>query len=571
MKNKKKIKYIITSAFPYTNGNLHIGHLSGVFIPADIYYRYLKSFNKKVLFLSGSDENGSSIVIESIKKKKKIIDLVNKYHIYIKKYLKKFNILLSNYYRTSDKKHHLLVKKIFKKLYYNNLFILKQNKQYYDKYHNQFLADRYVIGICPFCKEKKVFSDQCNKCGNLIKDNKIIKPISILSNKKPIFKKTYNLFFLFKKEKKYIKKLIKNFKNKKFKKNIINTMKSFLKSNLIDKSITRDLKWGVDVPINNKIFKDKKIYVWFEALIGYLSSTIDYDIKNKTNWYKYWKNKNTKLIMFIGKDNIFFHSILLPIILNRYNKKFILPSNIPANEFLKLEGKKISTSNNWAIWLHEYLKYFPKMQDILRFSLIMDMPENKDTNFTWKKFQIYNNSILIGIIGNYFNRVVVLINKYYNGRIPNKNNKYLDNIDKIILKKINKYTIKIFNFIKKFKFKLSLYYFIKLSKLGNKYLSYKEPWKIKNKKKIDNILFISSQIIGYISFLSYYFLPKTHKIFLKIISIKKCDFNILKKKKFIFKKNHKINKNKIIFRKITNKEIFKQIKIIKNNENKKIL
>ncbi|WGH28205.1 MAG: class I tRNA ligase family protein [Candidatus Shikimatogenerans bostrichidophilus] len=335
----------------------------------------------------------------------------------------------------------------------------------------------------------------------------------------------------------------------------------------MDKSITRDLTWGVDIPIKNKKLKNKKIYVWFEALIGYLSSTINYDKRKKTKWYNYWKNKKTKLIIFIGKDNIFYHSILLPIIYKSYNKKLILPYNIPSNEFLNLEGKKISTSKNWAVWLHDYLKYFPNMQDILRFSLIMDMPENKDTNFTWKKFQLYNNSILIGIIGNYYNRVIILTKKYCNNKIPNINNKKLNKFDINIIKKINKYSRYILNLIKKFKFKLSLNYYIKLAKIGNKYLSLKQPWNIKDNKKKKIIIYISLQILGYITYLSYIFLPKTNKILKKILFYKNYNLKKLFKKKFIINNKNKILKNIIIFKKISNKKINEQIKIINNKIN----
>ncbi|WGH26094.1 MAG: methionine--tRNA ligase [Candidatus Shikimatogenerans bostrichidophilus] len=563
MKIYKK-KYIVTSALPYTNGYIHIGHLSGVFIPADIYVRYLKIINKKVLFISGSDENGSSIIIKSIKKKKKIKFLINKYHKYIKKYLKIFNISLDNYFRTSNKLHHKISKKIFKKFFLKGLFFLKKTKQYYDKYYKQFLADRYVIGECPICHYKKTFSDQCEKCGNIIKDNNIINPISILSKKKPIKKKTYNLYISLYKYNDLIKKFLLILKKNKNKKNIINNIKFFLKKKINIKSITRDLKWGVKLPIKNKKLKNKVIYVWFESLIGYISSTINYDKKNNTKWYKYWFNKKTKLVNFIGKDNIFFHSILLPIILKNYNNKLILPNYISANEFLNLEGKKISTSKKWAIWLHKYVKYFPNMEDSLRFSLIMDMPENKDTNFTWKKFQLYNNTILIGKLGNFINRVIVILKKDYNSIIPKYKNLNKKNIK--FLNKIFNYPNKIFNLIKKFKFKKSLYKFIKFINIGNKYLSLKKPWEIKNKIKKNNILYIISQLIGLITYLSYIFLPKTNKKLLNIININIKKINIKKiiKNKCFLKPCHKIITNNILlFKKINNYKINKLINKLK--------
>lgn len=570
-----KSKYIITAAFPYTNGYLHIGHLSGVFIPADIYVRFLNRYkNKKVLFLSGSDENGSSIIIESIKKKKKIKYLIDKYHKYIMYFLKIFDIKLNNYFRTSNINHHILSKKIFLKIFKKKYFFLKKEKIYYDKKYKQFLADRYVIGICPYCNEKKIYSDQCNKCGKLIKNNKLINPISILSNKRPIYKYTYNLFLNFSKLKSFIKKLIINYKKKKINKKIINTMINFIKKDyLINKSITRDLKWGVKLPINNNKLKNKKIYVWFEALIGYLSATIDYDKKNFTNWYKKeWFNENNKFIIFIGKDNIFYHSILLPIIYKKYKSNLILPYNINANEFLNLENKKISTSNNWALWLHDYLKILPKSQDLLRLTLIMDMPINNDSNFTLKKLKFYNNNILIGIIGNYFNRVIILIKKKYNNINKLKIKKiYINKKDKKILLKIIKLFNLIFFKINKFKFKDSLINYIKIFKIGNKYLSINEPWKINKKtKKFNNIIYITFNIINYIVYLSYYFLPRTYKKLKNIFIFK---YKLIKKKKYNYLKFKYLklnikNYNKIFFKKINNYQIKKLKNIIYNKINK---
>ncbi|WGH27637.1 MAG: methionine--tRNA ligase [Candidatus Shikimatogenerans bostrichidophilus] len=560
-----KKKYIITAAFPYTNGYIHIGHLSGVFIPADIYSRYLRSIKKKIIFISGSDEYGTSILIKSLKEKKNKKKLIDKYHFYIKKYLSKFNISLDNYYRTSDKLHHNLSKKIFKKLFFKNFFIKKKKYQYYDNYYKLFLADKYIKGTCPYCKNNDSLYNQCYKCGKIIKKYELLNPISILSKKKPILKLTYNFYISFEKNKKIIKNIINNFKKRKVKKNVINTMISFLKKNLLEeRSITRDLNWGIKLPIKkNKKFKKKVLYVWFESLIGYLSCTIDWAKKNNKKWQKYWKNKNNILINFIGKDNIIFHSILLPIIYKNFNKKLIIPYNIPANEFLNFKKKKISKSKSKKnnIYLHDFLKFFPKMQDSLRYSLIMDMPEKKDTNFTWEKFVLYNNSILVGILGNFLNRVIIFINKYFNNKIPKP--KKIEKEDLIFLKKIKKYPIKICKLIKKFKFRLSLCKFIELSRLGNKYLSDKKPWdfKKKNINKIKKVIYISSQIMGIITHISYIFLPRTNKKLLNILNIKKCNINNLLKLKVILPFNHKIKKAKLLFKKII---------ILKKNDKKKI-
>lgn len=552
-----KKKYIITAALPYTNGNLHIGHLSGVFLPADIYSRYLRSIKKKIIFISGSDEHGANILIKSIKEKTSPEFIINKYHKNIKKDLKVFKISLDNYYRTSKKLHKKFCIKVFKKLYKKNFFIEKITNQYYDKKNKQYLADRFVIGICPICKFNNAYSDQCEKCGSILNVGELLHPKSILTNTKPIYKKTINLFISFKKYKKQLYNLYNFFIKNNNKLKIINTILKFIKYGLHDRCITRDINWGVYLPK----YKNKVLYVWFEALLGYITSTID--LVNK-KWIYFWKNKNNKLINFIGKDNIIFHTIFYPIIIKNYSKKYILPSYINSNEFLKLEGKKISTSNKWAIFIKNYIKDFPNMVDSLRYCLIMDMPINKDSNFTWEKFKLYNNSELIGIFGNYFNRVIVLINKLSYGIIPNKIK--LNKKDKKILKEINRYPNLIGEKIKKFKFKLALYKLIDLARIGNKYLSKEKPWEITNKVKINTILYVNSQIIGYISHLSYLFLPNTSKKFLKIISMKRLNIVDLNKKKYVIPFNHKINKPKLIFRKILNKEIIYQINKLKKKK-----
>ncbi|MDH3004951.1 MAG: methionine--tRNA ligase [Candidatus Shikimatogenerans sp. JK-2022] len=544
-------KYIITAAFPYTNGYLHIGHLSGVFLPADILVRYLKIKKKKVLFISGSDEHGVPIVIKAKKEKIKEKEIINKYHKSNKYVLKKFKIKLNIFFRTSKKKHHIFCKKVFKKLYEKKFFLIKKKKQYFDKKYKQFLADRYVIGICPICNYKKSYSDQCEKCGNFIKEGSLIKPISILSNTVPIYKKTLNFFINFKKEKKKIFNLIKKFKKNK---KIVKYIKNFLKYGLNERSVTRDLEWGVKLPFKKK-FKKKVIYVWFEAILGYITSTLNYKKKNL-----FWKNKKTKLINFIGKDNILFHSIFFPLIIKKYNKKYILPYYINANEFLNLEGKKISTSNNWAIFLRDFLIFFKNKKDVLRFSLIMDMPIKKDTNFTFKKFILYNNSFLIGILGNFINRSLVLIKKKNKNKIPIKK-KYLKKIDYKVLKKIKKYHKKIEKNIKKLKFTKSIKIFLKLARIGNKFLSLKKPWKEKNNKKNKSTFYVIFKIILNILFFSYFFLPDTNKKLFKIFNFKKKEKkNFLFKKKYNFLKKNKIKKNKLIFKKLNYKKTIKKFK-----------
>ncbi|WGH25182.1 MAG: methionine--tRNA ligase [Candidatus Shikimatogenerans bostrichidophilus] len=553
-----KKRYIITAAFPYTNGNLHIGHVSGVFLPADIYSRYLRSINKKIIFISGSDEHGASILIKSIKENISPQKIINKYHKNIKKDLKLLKISIDNYYRTSDKLHHKYSKKVFNKLYKKKFFIEKETYQYYDKKYKLYLADRFVIGTCPNCNYKYSYSDQCEKCGNILNVGDLINPKSILTKKTPILKKTINLFISFKRKKKMIYKILKKFKKNKIKNKIIKIIYNFIKNSSQDRSITRDLKWGIKLPINNKKYKFKVLYVWFEAILGYITSTINWAQNKNKKWKSYWKNKDTKLINFIGKDNIIFHSIFFPIIIKNYNKKYIIPYYINSNEFLNLEGKKISTSKNWAIFIKNYFSFFPNLIDSLRYSLIMDMPIKKDSNFTWKKFKYYHNSELIGILGNFFNRVIVLIHKFCNGSIPNKI--FLKKKDKKILNRIYKYPNKIGNLISIFEFRKALYKYMNLARIGNKYLSKYSPWAINDIIKRNTILYVSSQIIGYISHLSNLFLPYTTKKFLKILNLKL--LKIINIKKNVLSFNHKINKPKIIYRKITNEEIDYQIKIL---------
>ncbi|WGH24999.1 MAG: methionine--tRNA ligase [Candidatus Shikimatogenerans bostrichidophilus] len=553
-----KKRFIITAALPYTNGNLHIGHLSGVFLPADIYSRYLRSLKKKLIFISGSDEHGVSILIKSIKENKNPKFIINKYHKVIKKNLKQMNISLDNYFRTSNKLHHNFSIKIFNKLLNKNFFLKKETYQYYDKDYNLFLADRFVIGVCPYCKYKEAYSDFCEKCGIILKQKDLKNPKSILTNKKPIFKSTINYFLNFKKLLNQIKFLKKKFKKLKFSSKIIKYISNFIKSKINNRSITRDLNWGVKIPH----YKKKVLYVWFEAILGYITSTINWAKRNKKKWYLYWKNKNSKLINFIGKDNIIFHSLFYPLIIKNYDKNYILPNYINVNEFLNFNGKKISTSKNRAIFINKFLKYLPDFVDTLRYTLIIDMPINKDTNFTWEKFKVYNNNYLIGILGNYINRVIVLLNKYNNSKIPSKI--LLNHNQKKILKYIYKYPKKIGKLILKFKFKLALLKFLNLARFGNKFLSKTSPWLMgKNTIEFNNILFISSQILGYICFLSNYFLPNFYKKMLKLLNLNTNNIYNIKNKINFLPCNHKINKSKLIFKKI-NKSFYKIFNKINN-------
>lgn len=559
---KKNIKrYIVTAALPYANGPIHIGHLSGVYIPADIFVRYLRRKGKNVIFISGSDEHGIPITIRAKKEKISPKEVIDKYHFLIKKSFKKFGIKFDNYSRTSSKIHYKTASNFFKKLYIKNKLLEKNSEQFYDEKTNHFLADRYIIGTCPYCKNKEAYGDQCEKCGISLNSKELIYPRSVFSGKTPIFKKTKHWYLPLNKYENFIKKWIS--KKKYWKKNVYNQIKSWINLGLKPRSITRDNNWGIPIPIS--YIEKKVLYVWFEAPIAYISFTIEWARKNNKKWKHYWQNKHTSLIQFIGKDNIVFHGIIFPIMLKAH-KKYILPDNIPANEFLNLENEKISTSKNWAIWLHEYLKEFPKQEDTLRYFLISNIPEKKDNNFSWKEFQIHSNSELVNILGNFINRTLTLNKKYFKGKIPDPTEKILEK-DIKILKKIKKYPFIIGNMIENYNFRDALNTFLNLSRIGNKYLTQESPWKIskKNKKRINTILYVSLQIVGIISQLSEPFLPYTSKKLFKILNIKPINWNIIEKIEILLPGKY-IGNFFFLFKKIEDIHIKNQIKKLKINK-----
>ena len=401
-----KKKHTITAALPYANGPIHIGHLAGAYIPADIYSRYLRLKGKDIIFVCGSDEHGAAIPIRAKKEGISPQKIIDKYHFIIKKSFEEFGISFDNYSRTSSKTHHKMASDFFKDLNEKNIFIEKESEQLYDLKENQFLADRYVEGECPKCNFNGAYGDQCESCGSSLNATDLINPKSKLSGNKPSLKKTKHWFLPLDNFEKFLKNWFLKEKKNEWKANVFGQVKSWLNEGLKPRAITRDLEWGIPVPL--KEAKGKVLYVWFDAPIGYISSTIEWAEKEKVDWKPYWQDPNTELIHFIGKDNIVFHCIIFPAILNA-SGKYILPTNVPANEFLNLEGKKISTSKNWAIWLHEYLKDFPEMQDTLRYVLTANAPENKDNDFTWKDFQAKNNNELVAIFGNFINLSLIHI------------------------------------------------------------------------------------------------------------------------------------------------------------------
>jgi methionyl-tRNA synthetase len=463
-------RYTITSALPYANGPLHIGHLAGVYIPADIYARYLRKRGKDVIFIGGSDEHGVPITIKARKEGVSPKDIVDRYHTIIKDSFEKLGISFDIYSRTSNEVHYKTASDIFTTIYEKGGFIEKTTEQYFDTEANQFLADRYITGTCPHCKNEKAYGDQCESCGTSLNATDLINPKSTISGSKPVKKETRHWFLPLDKYETFLRKWILE-DHKEWKNNVSGQCKSWLDMGLQPRAVSRDLDWGVPVPLPGA--EGKVLYVWFDAPIGYISAT-----KELTpDWEKYWKDEDSRLIHFIGKDNIVFHCIVFPVML-KAEGSFILPDNVPANEFLNLEGDKISTSRNWAVWLHEYLVDFPGKQDVLRYTLCANMPEIKDNDFTWKDFQARNNSELVAILGNFVNRAAVLTHKYFGGKVPSKGNPSAVELE--IEKNILSLKAEMEKSIENFRFREALKAMMDIARLGNKYLADSEPWKIYN-------------------------------------------------------------------------------------------
>ncbi|WP_185858280.1 methionine--tRNA ligase [Blattabacterium cuenoti] len=558
-----KNKYTVTAALPYANGPIHIGHLAGVYFPADVFVRFLRRKNRDVIFICGSDEHGVPISIQAKKEKKTPKEIVNKYHNMIKNCFTNFGIQFDNYSRTSTKIHYEISTSFFKKFYEHKQIFEKESEQYYDKKAKQFLADRYISGICPHCEEEDAYGDQCETCGSSLTPEELIHPKSTISGSYPVLKKTKHWYFPLNQYQKFLEKWILVDHQKDWKSNVYGQAKSWLDKGLKPRAITRDLNWGIPVPIPPPITKEKGkvLYVWFEAPIGYISSTIEWSKRKKIDWEPYWKDKKTKLIQFIGKDNIVFHCIIFPVILQ--TNGYILPDQILANEFLNLENKKISTSKNWAVWGHEYLEDFPNQQDPLRYMLIANMPEKKDNNFNWKDFQRKNNTELIAILGNFVNRSITLVQQYNKGIVPDPG--ILSIKDKNILKKIKNYPEYIGKLIESYKFRESLACFMDLARLGNKYLTEEEPWKKKEEKRIYTILYVSLQIVGILAQLAEPFLPYTAKKLLEMLRLRTFFWNQIKNIEKILRPGHSLGSHIFLFKKITNDSVEKQLKKLKKN------
>ena len=558
--------YTITAALPYTNGPIHIGHLAGVYVPADIYARYLRIMGNDVVYICGSDEHGVPITIKAKKENKTPQEIVDRYHQNIKNSFSEFGISFDNYSRTSAKIHHDTASEFFLKLLENNSFEELTSEQFYDEEEEQFLPDRFLIGTCPKCGFEESYGDQCEKCGTSHNPRDLINPRSSITGNKPSLRTTKHWYLKLDKFQGFLEKWILEDNKGVWKSNVYGQCKSWLDDGLKPRAVTRDLDWGVPVPVKDS--NGKVLYVWFDAPIGYISSTKEWAIDNKQNWEKYWKDDNTELIHFIGKDNIVFHCIIFPAMLKAHGD-FIIPKNVPANEFLNLEGSKISTSKNWAVWLPEFLNDFPGKQDVLRYVLTINAPENKDNDFTWKDFQNRNNGELVAILGNFINRVVVLTKKYYKSYIP-ANNELFDE-DKNVLDLVNQSINKVEESLSNFKFRDACSEFMNIARIGNKYLADEEPWKIikENPERVKTVIFISLHISSVLAIVSEPFIPFTSKKIKNILNFKdeiNWTWEGLKKKDFLINENHKINEPELLFNRIEDSEIQLQIdKLHKKN------
>ena len=570
-------RYTITAALPYTNGPIHIGHLAGVYVPADIYARYLRMTGHDVAFICGSDEHGVPITIKAKKEGVTPQDIVDKYHAIIKSSFEEFGISFDNYSRTSAKIHHETASEFFTTLYKKGEFIEEITEQLYDEKANQFLADRFVIGTCPKCGNEESYGDQCERCGTSHNATDLINPKSAITGNVPTLKQTKHWFLPLDKHEAFLKEWILKGHKDDWKSNVYGQVKSWIDDGLRPRAVTRDLDWGIPVPLPDA--EGKVLYVWFDAPIGYISSTKEWAKRVGKDWEPYWKDKNTNLIHFIGKDNIVFHCIIFPAML-KAEGSYILPENVPANEFLNLEGNKLSTSKNWAVWLPEYLKEFPNQQDVLRYVLTSSAPETKDNDFTWKDFQARNNNELVAIFGNFINRVVVLTNKYYNGIVP-KPSEYTQ-VDKDTLTAVKEFPKLISSSIERYRFREAQQELINLARLGNKYLADEEPWKtIKlDEARTQTIMFVALQIASALATLSEPFLPFTSAKLKRILNVSSIEiensWNDISSKDILLHSNHKIGEAELLFSKIEDEEIQKQLdKLISSKaaneaENKKM-
>lgn len=550
---------MITAALPYANGPVHIGHLAGVYIPADVYARFQRRSGKDVAFICGSDEHGIPITIRAKKEGVTPQDIVDKYHEIIKKSFSDLGISFDEYSRTTSANHRETSQDFFKVLYEKGKFSEEMSEQYFDEQANEFLADRYIVGTCPNCGNENAYGDQCEKCGSTLSPSELINPKSMLSGNVPILKETKNWYLPLNEYEDFLNEWIIEGHKDDWKPNVYGQVKSWLNDGLKPRAMTRDLNWGVPVPLPGA--DGKVLYVWFDAPIGYISFTKEWAAKNGKDWKDYWQSEESDLVHFIGKDNIVFHCIIFPAMMKAHGD-YKMPKNVPAFEFLNLENDKISTSRNWAVWAHEYVEEFPGQQDVLRYALLSSAPETKDNNFTWKDFQTKNNSELVGIFGNFINRVAVLIHKYYDGTVPQ------GDVNAPELAEINKSAKEISGFLENYEFRNSLTALMNLARFGNQYLQAEEPWKtIKdNPEKAAHSLFVGAQIAVALAQLCEPFMPFSSEKLLNMFNVKKSDWNDVETKTVLIETGHKINEASLLFSKIEDNVIEAQIQKLENTK-----
>jgi len=554
-------RHTITAALPYTNGPIHIGHLAGVYVPADIYARYLRLRGKDVAFICGSDEHGVAIAIKAKKEGKTPKEVIDHYDQIIRAAFDAFGISFDNYSRTSRSIHHETAGDIFKQLDEKGHLLEKETEQLYDPEAKAFLADRFVTGTCPICQNTEAYGDQCESCGSSLSATDLITPKSTLSGSTPVLKKTKHWFLPLDRYENFIKEWILEGHKKDWKPNVYGQVKSWIDNGLQARAVTRDLDWGIPVPVEGG--DGKVLYVWFDAPIGYISSTKEWAQKNKLDWEPYWKSKDTQLVHFIGKDNIVFHCIIFPIILENTGE-YILPENVPANEFLNLEGHKISTSKNWAVWLHEYLEDFPNQQDVLRYVLTANAPETKDNDFTWKEFQTRNNSELVAIFGNFINRVMVLSQKYYGGKVPQAGT--LNTEDKTVLRRLKKFPSLLEKEIEHYRFRAYSQELMNLARMGNKYLADQEPWKLikTDPQRVESIMFTALQIAAGLTILGEPLLPFTAQKMKDMLNFNAA-WDQVESDDDLLSPGHILKKPQLLFEKIEDATIENQLQKLKEN------
>lgn len=557
-------RYTITAALPYTNGPIHIGHLAGVYVPADIFARYQRLKNNEVAFICGSDEHGVAISIKAKKEHTTPQAIIDKYHAIIKQSFADFGISFDNYSRTSLPIHHQTASDFFRKLYEQGDFIEEISEQLYDEEAHQFLADRFVIGTCPKCGNPEAYGDQCERCGSSLNATDLIDPKSSITGSKPTLKATKHWFLPLNRYQEFLEKWILEGHKNDWKPNVYGQVKSWLDDELKPRAVTRDLDWGIPVPVDGA--EGKVLYVWFDAPIGYISSTKEWAEREGKDWRPFWQDKDTELVHFIGKDNIVFHCIIFPAML-KAEGSYILPTNVPANEFLNLEGNKLSTSKNWAVWLHEYLQDFPNQQDVLRYALTANAPETKDNDFTWKDFQARNNNELVAIFGNFINRVAVLTQKYYEGEVPAAG--VLNATDSETLQQLSELTKKIEQSLERYRFREAQQELMNIARLGNKYLADEEPWKLikTDAERVKTVMYVALQVATALAITSEPFLPFTSEKLKNILQLGTTAWEQVKQNPTaLLPTGHKIGVATLLFEKIEDDAIAKQLDRLENTK-----